>query len=189
MKANSFQHGFTKRTAPLLLALLFASTAYSSIQTEVLKPTRQQVSTSDMVVERLEELHYRKFPLDDALSAEVFDRYLKDLDSSKSYFLKSDVEEFSRYRVQLDDALQKGNLQPGFDIFNRYQQRIAERLDFAINLVTGGMDKFDFTKLESLETDPEKSEWPASRAESDDLWRKRVKHTIINMRLNSSNQF
>ncbi|NPU94156.1 MAG: carboxy terminal-processing peptidase [Gammaproteobacteria bacterium] len=184
MKANTFQHGFTKRTAPLLLALLFASTAYSSIQTEVLKPTRQQVSTSDMVVERLEELHYRKFPLDDALSAEVFDRYLKDLDSSKSYFLKSDIEEFNRYRVQLDDALQKGNLQPGFDIFNRYQQRIAERLDFAISLVTGGMDKFDFTKLESLETDPEKSEWPASRAESDDLWRKRVKHTIINMRLN-----
>ncbi len=173
------------RIAPaLLFSLLVASTSYGSIKVDTLKPTRQQAATADMVVERLEELHYRKFPLNDSLSTEVFDRYLDDLDSSKSYFLQSDIDEFSRYRTQLDDALQKGNLQPGFDIFNRYQQRISDRLDFALNLVSGGMEKFDFSKEESLETDPKKMQWPASQAESDDLWRKRIKHTIINMRLN-----
>lgn len=184
MKSNTKIPGSMHRIAPVIFSFLLASTTYGSIQTEILKPTRQQAGTADMVVERLEELHYRKFPVNDELSAEVFDRYLKDLDSSKSYFLKSDIEEFSRYRTQLDDALQKGNLQPGFDIFNRYQQRIADRLEFAVNLVSGGMGKFDFSQEESLETDPEKMDWPATQAESDDLWRKRVKHTIINMRLN-----
>lgn len=173
--------------APLLASLLLASPGYGSTHTDLLKPTRQQANTADMVVERLEELHYRKFPLNDALSGEVFDRYLKDLDSSKSYFLKSDIAEFSRYRLQLDDALQKGNLQPAFDMFNRYQQRIAERLAFASKLVASGMAPFDFTQNEMLETDPDKMDWPATAADADDLWRKRVKHTIINMRLNGKN--
>ena len=42
--------------------------------------------------------------------------HIQDLDSGKNYFLKSDIDEFKRYRTQLDETLQQGNLQPGFDI-------------------------------------------------------------------------
>ena len=170
---------------PLLLSLIVSTSSYAiATQVDILKPTRQQSSTAEMVVERLEQLHYRKFPFDNTLSEEVFDRYIKDLDSGKSYFLKSDVDEFKRYRDQLDDSLQKGNLQPGFDIFNRYQERIEERLEYALSLVNAGIKSFDFTKNETLEIDPDKVDWPTSTADMNDLWRKRVKNTIINMRLN-----
>ena len=167
------------------LSFFVATASYANVsQINVLKPTRDEANTTEMVVERLEQLHYRKFPFDNTLSEEVFDRYLKDLDGSKSYFLKSDIQDFQRYRDQLDDSLLKGNLQPGFDIFNRYQQRIVERLEYALSLVKAGMKSFDFTKNETLETDPDKMDWPANEAAMNDLWRKKVKNTIINMRLN-----
>lgn len=174
----------SRSLALLAIPLILASPAYALVKTEVLVPTRQQADTAEMIVERLEQLHYRKYNFDDELSAEVFDRYLKDLDNSKSYFLKSDIEEFKRYRLQLDETLQRGNLQPGFDIFNRYQMRLAERLEYALSLLEKGMKGFDFTKDEYLETDPDKMDWPATTKEMNDLWRKRVKQTIINMRLN-----
>lgn len=175
--------------ALLAIPLVLASHAYALVKTEALVPTRQQADTAEMIVERLEQLHYRKYDFDDELSAEVFDRYLKDLDGSKSYFLKSDIEEFKRrYRLQLDETLQRGNLQPGFDIFNRYQARLAERLEYALSLLEKGMKGFDFTKDEYLETDPDKMDWPANIDEMNDLWRKRMKHTIINMRLNDKTE-
>lgn len=166
----------------LVLTLVAAAPAYAAT-IDSLKPTRQQATTTQLLVERLEQLHYRKFNFDDSLSAEVFDRYLKDLDGGKNYFLKSDIEEFKRYRTQLDETLRQGNLQPGFDIFNRYQTRLVERLEYALSLLKKGMEGFDFSKDEYLETDPDKLDWAASEAEMNDLWRKRIKHTIINMRL------
>ncbi len=184
MIAMMKQLGIQRPFLTLLLPLFLANPSFATVNNDILKPTKQQADTAEMVVERLEQLHYRKFNFDDALSAEVFDRYLKDLDSGKSYFLKSDIEEFSRYRTQLDESLQQGNLQPGFDIFNRYQTRISERLEYALSLLKNGMKGFDFSKTESLETDPKKLDWPANTAEMNDLWRKRLKHTIINMRLN-----
>ena len=174
--------GIKRPFQTLMLFVVLAVPAYATT-IEALTPTRQQAETTELVVERLMQLHYRKSSFDDSLSAEVFDRYIEDLDSGKSYFLKSDIDEFKRYRTQLDETLSKGNLQPGFDIFNRYQTRLTERLDYALTLLEGGMKGFDFDKDEYLETDPEKLDWPKTEAEMNDQWRKRIKHTIINMRL------
>ena len=183
MIATIKQLGLKGPLLTLVLPFILVNSSFATVKVDLLKPTRQQADTTELVVERLEQLHYRKFNFDDALSAEVFDRYIQDLDSGKNYFLKSDIDEFKRYRTQLDETLQQGNLQPGFDIFNRYQKRIAERLDYAVTLLQGGMKSFDFSQQETLETDPEKMDWPANEAAMNDLWRKRLKHTIINMRL------
>lgn len=183
MIATMKQLGLKSPILALVLPFLLVDASFAAVTADILKPTRQQAVTSELVVERLEQLHYRKFNFDDALSTEVFDRYIKDLDAGKNYFLKSDIDEFSRYRTQLDETLKKGNLQPGFDIFNRYQMRITERLEYALTLLKGGMKSFDFNQQEFLETDPDKMDWPASQAEMNDLWRKRLKHIIINMRL------
>lgn len=168
----------------LMLFVLLANSSFANVKVDPLKPTRQQAATTELIVERLEQLHYSKVHFNDALSTEVFDRYIKDLDAGKNYFLKSDIEELKRYRTQLDETLRNGNLQPGFDIFNRYQKRVAERLDYAVKLLQGGIKSFDFSRNEFLETDPDKLDWAANEAEMNDLWRKRLKNIIINMRLN-----
>ena len=172
-----------------LLSLTMMGIAQASIQStsEILKPTRAQAITSVRILDGVNRYHMRKHELDDALSSEFLDNYIESLDSGKAYFMASDIKEFERYRDSLDDALQRSNLQPAFEIFNRYQQRISERLEYSIDLIAKGIKSFDFTLDETLERDAKKSHWANSRAELDDLSRRRLKDTIITMRLMGKN--
>lgn len=168
-----------------ILAATFIGTSWANIPPtpDSLKPTRAQAITSVRILDGVNRYHMRKHELDDALSSEFFDDYIKSLDSGKAYFLASDIAEFERYRLQLDDALQRSNLQPAFEIFNRYQTRITERLEYSISLISKGIDSFNFDKDETLERDPKKSDWAKSTKELNDLSRRRLKDTIITMRL------
>ncbi len=170
---------------PLVLFLLVSSAAQAKLNATLheLKPSRAQAITSNNVLHGVNQLHLRKHKLDDDLSSKVFDRYIESLDSGKAYFLKSDIEEFEKYRFQLDEALQRSNLQPAFEIFNRYQSRISERLQYSIDLVTKGIDQFDFGADEFFERDPKKSNWAKDMTALNDLSRRRLKETIISMRL------
>lgn len=172
-------------SAFLLTTSLLCNTAYANIPEapDYLKPTRAQAITSVRILDGVSRWHMRKHDLNDQLSTEVFDRYLETLDGGKAYFLASDIAEFERYRLQLDDALQRSNLQPAFEMFNRYQDRISERLEYSISLISRGIAKFDFSVDETLERDPDKSHWAANKAELNDLSRRRLKDTIITMRL------
>lgn len=175
---------FRTLSIAILIASVFGN-AHASIPTseEVLKPTRAQAITSVRILDGVNRYHMRKHELDDALSSEFLDNYLESLDGGKAYFLASDIAEFERYRSQLDDALQRSNLQPAFEIFNRYQQRISERLEYSLGLIAKGVKSFDFNVDESLERDAKKSDWAKSHGELDDLSRRRLKDTIITMRL------
>ena len=96
----------------------------------VLEPLDVHPRTSLTVVEQLRHNHYVKKPLDDGISSDVFDKYLDTLDAGRAYFLAGDVEEFEAYRYTLDDALKRGDLMPAYEIFNRYQNRVIDRLQY-----------------------------------------------------------
>ena len=102
---------------------------------EPIKPNAAQKRTSLSVLDHLNYGHYQRLSIDDSLSSVMFDHYFKDLDSQKSYFLKSDLEEFEKYRHKFDEFIKSGELDPGFEIFNRFQVRAIERLTFVINLL------------------------------------------------------
>jgi carboxyl-terminal processing protease len=110
----------------------------------------------------------------------VLDRYLESLDGLRSYFTAADIEEFERYRYELDDAILEGKLEPAFEIFNRYQQRSRERMKFALAVLE---KEPDFTLDESFEFDRRKAPWAKDSAELDELWRKRVKNDAISLML------
>src|SRR5476651_1928472 len=50
----------------------------------------------------LEQLHFSQQPLDSEMSKKFFDGYLEALDPSRENFLQPDVDEFARYRTNLD---------------------------------------------------------------------------------------
>src|SRR5690606_41564354 len=83
--------------------------------------------STEIITHIIDSYHYKKKPLDDALSSAIFDRYLESLDPNKSYFLASDIREFEKYRNQLDDALNKQALTPAYKIFKIYHKRDDER--------------------------------------------------------------
>ena len=167
----------------VVFSAVFAKQATAPTSYTDLTSNKVQAKAARGVVELLDELHYEHRVINPTLSSQVFDRYLKDLDGQRGYFLASDVAGFEQHRKTFDAALKKGDLKAAFQIYNRYQQRVAERLAFVIAELDKGVDKLDFSKDESLELDREKSPWMTTRAELDDLWRKRVKAAALSLRL------
>ncbi len=166
---------------------LGASPLYAKATTpdpwEYLQPTREQVIASLNVVELLNRHHYNKPPLNDERSNKIYQGYLKMLDPSRSYFTAGDIAEFDQWRDQFDDLLKNGELQPGFLIYKRHLERLQGRLQFALNMLEQGVDKFDFSVDESLLIDRENAPWVADTAALDDLWRKRVKDEVLRLKI------
>ena len=146
-----------------------------------LKPLPEHPRTARNVVDQLQTYHFIKRPLDDAESSRTLDAYLKELDEEHAYFTAADIRDFDKYRTKLDDALRQGDLAPAYDIFNRYQLRVVERLKNLLAVLYRGLDKIDFNSNEVLEIDRDKSPWAKNTAELDDLWKRRLKATVLPM--------
>jgi carboxyl-terminal processing protease len=145
-----------------------------------LKPTPAQGQAAVWASRVMSRYHYKALPLDDAMSEKIFDNYLKWLDSEKLYFTQADLDQMAPARTKLDDAINNENLTVPFQMFNTYEQRFADRMAYARELIKG---KFDFTKDETLQLDREKAAWPKNEDEVRDLWRKRVKNDWLRLKL------
>ena len=175
----------------LLIPFAFASvSAYSSIETiepgtpfKPLEPTRTHSVTSQQIMNNLLSGHYEHRRLNDDLSSKVLDILLDDVDGTRSYFLASDIQEFEQYRTKLDDALARGDMKPGFLIFNRYEQRVSERLSFLLNELKTNANSYTFDGKETLELDREEAQWATTSRELDTLWKKRLKNSMLNLKL------
>ena len=149
-----------------------------------LQPTDRHRSIARRVYENLDRAHYAQVALDDKLSSKIFDLYLESLDGGRSYFMASDMAEFERLRLRLDDAIKTGALEPAFTIFERFRERNRERMTYAIGLLA---KEPDYTLNETFEFDREKAPWPASTDEMNELWRKRVKNDGLTLLLAGKN--
>ncbi len=159
--------------------------ASTSIQLKPLEPLEEHNRTTAEIVNRLSQQHYQRthVHMDNNLSSVVYDRYLKELDANRSYFLQSDINEFEPLRYRLDDAFRARKVDPGFIIFNRYQQRVAERIAFLKDHIEQGIDQLDFSTNDTLQIKRENHAWPQSKQELDDIWSRRLKNDVINLRL------
>ncbi|WP_444904708.1 carboxy terminal-processing peptidase [Microbulbifer sp. CnH-101-E] len=175
----------TNRIAALfsgfLVIGLLSTTALA--ETEPLAPEKDQGSTAREIVGKLEMLHYNKIKVGDEMSEDLWDEYIDALDPTKSYFLASDINEFREWQTKLDDQLRAGDVKAGFEIYNRFRLRMGDRLDNILSQLEKGLPAFDFDRDESLELDREESQWPTSISDADDLWRKRLKSSVLNLRL------
>ncbi|HEY8266103.1 MAG TPA: carboxy terminal-processing peptidase [Steroidobacteraceae bacterium] len=143
-----------------------------------LVPSERHRRVMRLVSEVVERQHYRQTPLDDSMSSQIFEQYLEALDGNKSYLLASDIAEFEPLRFQLDDAIEKADAGPAFQIFTRFQQRNREVLHYALQLLD---TEPDFTLDESFRFDRTDAGWPASTDELHELWRKRVKNDALSL--------
>jgi carboxyl-terminal processing protease len=149
-----------------------------------LSPLDVHPRTALGIVDQLRHNHYLKKPLDDQLSSEIFEKYLSMLDGGKVYFLEEDVLALEKHRYLIDDALVRGNLDPAFEIFNLYQERLHQRLEFLLSELNAGLTEVDFEVDESIEIDRENANWARDTAELNEIWRKRLKAATLGMKLN-----
>ncbi len=167
----------------LLLAAVFSAASWANapvVALEDLKPGPEHRRSTRLITHVISNYHYRNVPLDDALSKKILDRYIDALDPARSYFNQADIDEFQQHATRVDDYLRSSSLNPLFEMFVRFRQRLGERVDYAVKAVDG---KFDFKVDESFEFDRKKAAWPKDTAELDELWRKRVKNDILSLKL------
>ncbi|MBW7472385.1 carboxy terminal-processing peptidase [Marinobacter sp. M216] len=181
--------GFCKAlTIALLVSTPLALNAKvdDSLVYEPVAPTIDQARANILIARQLQFTHFRDLGISDELSGDVFDAYLEYLDGQRIYLTQEDLNKFNRVRTQLGAALKTGQLQPGFDIYNLVQQRIIERLQFALNLINGGIDKLDFGTDETILLDRSEASWETNREALDALWVKRIKNAVLAQRLNGT---
>lgn len=145
-----------------------------------LRPHMEQRFAVRAATRLLTNWHYRDVDLDDELSGRIFDSYLEMLDPNRSYFLADDVAYLGRYRDGLDEAIGHSELDPAFEIFNLYLERVRQRVAHARGLLE---QPFDFSVDETYEFDRSESLWAASEGELNEIWRKRVKNDWLRLKL------
>ena len=144
------------------------------------QPQPHDAIVDQAIAGQLERYHYGDRTLDDKQSALILDQYLQDMDPNKSYFLQSDIDGFAQYRDKLDDAIRAGDVKPAFAMYNVYQKRVDQRIQYALKQ----LDKQpDLTVKESFTFDRSKGPWARDPAELDDVWRRRVKNDVIGLLL------
>ncbi|MFK7886107.1 MAG: carboxy terminal-processing peptidase [Gammaproteobacteria bacterium] len=160
------------------LGLTLTAAATQSDAESILGPKEQHAKVSRLATTFFEHSHYRRTKIDDTISSNILDRYLKSLDPNRMYFLASDVEDFERYRTLMDDFVRTGRVDAVFDIFSVFQQRALSQIDYALAKLE---EDQDFTVDERYYFDREESPWAKDQAELDELWRKRVKHDLLSL--------
>ncbi|WP_184398497.1 carboxy terminal-processing peptidase [Rhizobium sp. BK650] len=161
--------------------LAIAQSAYAEVASPpVLAPLKRQAQAAELSAQFFTRYSYKSVPLDDALSARIMDRFIKSLDPDRVIFLQSDIDRFMSDRSEIDDAIERQDLKIPFAIFNVYEQRVVDRMGYARNLLKQG---FDFTVQENYSVLRDKEPWPKSQAESNELWRKRVKSDWLRLKL------
>lgn len=153
---------------PLGLILFFAFTVYHA--------GNKDKVLLELVSQTLVAGHYEGYEVDDMISERAYKLFIESLDYGKRYFLKSDIQEFEKYRYLLDDEIT--NL--SFEFFDKsmdiIKQRQAEVEDFYKLILA---KPFDFKKKEEFETNPENLDFPKNEKDRKNRWRKLLKYQTL----------
>lgn len=147
----------------------------------IVLPEKYHAQVNNIITTILSRYHYKKIKFNDSVSSDVFNRYLKTLDYSKTYFLKEDIAEFEKYRYEFDDNLMNSNLDPAFKIFNVFLNRVDERIDYVKDVLL--KKEFDYTVDEEFTVNRDESDWAETNKELDEVWRKRIKNDALSLKL------
>lgn len=174
---------------PSLYSLLLCLVITGLAQADTLAPERAHQITTMEVVRKLQTRHLAQKSIDDQLSQELLLHYLDRLDSSRQTFLQKDVDALQKkYATALDDALKRGDIQPGFEIFNLYRERSIKQLETTIASMEKIIKSFDYSKDESILVDRSKAAWPGTEAEAEQIARQRLKASALGLKLAGKEQ-
>ncbi len=153
----------------------------SIIQSDtLLYPDSKHREQSKLIFQLLSKYHYKKLSVNDSLSEKILEKYIQSLDPSREYFYESDITYFNQYENQMDDYVISGYLEPAYEIFTVYHERVKDRIDFVFSLLE---NEPNFSINEDFSFDRKKAIWFKNSLEMNDYWRKKIKNAILNLKI------
>ena len=165
----------------LVWILLAFGLACCPVGSYALAPTSGQSDTLQELIDVIEDRHYASRRYDDGLSAQHFVAYLDALDPQRMFFDADDISDFNQWRLELDNAGRRGDLNPAFTMFNRYHDKLKGRLEHILDTLHATLEGFDYDVDEHLVIDHSTTPWAPDQAELDDRWRKRLKNQALSL--------
>src|SRR5215467_4197413 len=125
----------------------------------------------------LQDLHYLHQPFNETISGKFLDRYLEALDPQHVHFIQADLDEFAHYRTNLNhltlDHRSSADTHPGCEIFERFVQRLQQRVAYVDELLK--TEKFAFDSDERITLNRHELAYPKDLDEAKALWRDRLR--------------
>ena len=164
----------------ITLLMLFFSLVFASwkLSTPNFENSGKDKLLIEVIKYVLDKYHYNSIEINDEFSKEMFITYLDLLDNQKKYFLASDIREFKKYELKLDDMIK------GFDLtfFNLTHQRLLQRIieveEFYPEILK---NSFDFSLEENIDLDFENASFPKNKKERIERWRKQLKYSALDI--------
>lgn len=168
-----------------LLILMLPPLAAAAAQA-TLVPQKAHKNQCINIVAALERYHYLGKTLDNSMSAQIFDRFIKQLDPAKRLLTLQDMEDLTPYRYRFDRDLKQGNLALAYKIFNLYQRRATQRLEYIISLIKTWETDLDLSGADALIIDNEERQLPMQPSDLKTVWKKELINHIIVMELDNN---
>jgi carboxyl-terminal processing protease len=124
----------------------------------------------------LSYLHYSPKPINDAYSADVYDKYMEMIDPGKRFFLQSEVDEFSKHKTKLDDYLNRGDLTFYKLTVDKLYDRTAEIEKIAQDILS---KPIDFEEKDEIILEPKAKQFPKNQQELRNEWKRYIKYNIL----------
>ncbi len=152
----------------------------------ILKPTPIEEEAGKYITQNLLQSHFRKVTPGDSLSQQIFNRYLENLDGTKSYFVASEVESLKKfYGSRIDSEFLAGKANAGFAVYNFLLKRAKEKMRFM--KAAADTIHFNFSVPETIDLDRKTDPWPADRKQLVDVWKKELKYQWLNLKYSGEN--
>lgn len=167
---------FMKRNYKVLLAIVAISALlWSFIPRQQNDPEKDKLLI-ELLTFVIEKGHYDPAAIDDKFSKGVYKDYVTALDPSKRFFLQSDIDEFSKYELLIDDQIRNKDL----SFFELTYTRLMTRIEESKKYYKQILDKpFDYSVNEEFNTDYENLPYAVNNAELVEKWRKQIKLTTL----------
>jgi len=151
----------------ILIISLSSFAAYTYVKHQILQ---------DMLMSVLNQVHYVPLKIDDDFSEKAFDLYLKRLDASKKFLLKSDIELLSKYRKGIDDEIKNGT----FNFYNLSEDLINKRIKEKENWGKEFLSTpLNYDSDEDYESDGEKLKFAETEIDLKKEWHKMFKYQVL----------
>ena len=169
---------FNRRNLPivLLVSVLGIAIALKTFAFGHNPPSKYELILKNLN-QLLVEHHYSPKNVDDAFSAEVFKKFMGDIVAEKKIFLKTDIQDLSRFEPKLDEEI-LGRAPVEFvpAVVTVYRKRLLEIQQVSHEILA---QPFDFNKEETVNLDYDKLGFPADAAAQREEIRKKLKYLTL----------
>jgi len=161
-----------KYSLPALILIVISAVGFSWRTVE----DDKEKMVMRLLYDALSSIHYEPKDFDDDLSSQVFDFYIKSLDSQKRFLHKSDIKDLSDFKLKLDDELRLGST----EFFDKSIEIALDRFDEAKERYRRILSTpMDFSSKDFFETDSDKREYPEDETQMENFWMKYLKFRVL----------